>query len=247
MEKYFLKFFKAEKPVFLIDKIIYGIRKMSINTIINTYNGKMNIESYREDDDNSYSRFANPFFEGEDTFDIEEILSVKLKYVYSLGIKNILEYLFLIFVCNILIYGVIVDENLKIGILGISIIVTSIVIVLLDILLPSSHIKFNALEIKFNNGNRVCIPVDNGNHIVQENINKLINDLIKINPKININNRWMKYYDWEGNGYLERIVYSKLSKSEIKKVLNKGERHYIIEDLENNWYYLDEYHLWKKK
>ena len=53
----------------------------------------------------------------------------------------------------------------------------------------------------------------------------------------------ISYYDWEGNGYLERIVYSKLSKSEIKKVLNKGERHYIIEDLGDNWYYLDEHHL----
>ena len=52
----------------------------------------------------------------------------------------------------------------------------------------------------------------------------------------------ISYYDWEGNGYLERIVYSKLSKREIKKLLNKGDRYYIIEDLGDNWYYLDEHH-----
>ena len=53
----------------------------------------------------------------------------------------------------------------------------------------------------------------------------------------------ISYYDWEGNGYFERIVYSKLSKSEIKKLLNKKEdRDYIIEDLGDNWYYLDEHH-----
>ncbi len=65
------------------------------------------------------------------------------------------------------------------------------------------------------------------------------NAITKIENKDGI----ISYYDWEGNGYLERIVYSKLSKSEIKKVLNKGERHYIIEDLGDNWYYLDEHHL----
>ena len=53
----------------------------------------------------------------------------------------------------------------------------------------------------------------------------------------------ISYYDWEGNGYFERIVYSKLSKSEIRKLLNKKEdRDYIIEDLGDNWYYLDEHH-----
>ena len=52
----------------------------------------------------------------------------------------------------------------------------------------------------------------------------------------------ISYYDWEGNGYFERIVYSKLSKSEIRKLLNKGDRDYIIEDLGDNWYYLDEHH-----
>ena len=54
----------------------------------------------------------------------------------------------------------------------------------------------------------------------------------------------ISYYDWEGNGYFERIVYSKLSKSEIRKLLNKKEdRDYIIEDLGDNWYYLDEHHM----
>lgn len=53
----------------------------------------------------------------------------------------------------------------------------------------------------------------------------------------------ISYYDWEGNGYFERIVYSKLSKSEIRKLLNKGDRDYIIEDLGDNWYYLDEHHM----
>ena len=53
----------------------------------------------------------------------------------------------------------------------------------------------------------------------------------------------ISYYDWEGSGYLERIVYSKLSKREIKNLLNKGDRYYIIEDLGDNWYYLDEHHL----
>ena len=52
----------------------------------------------------------------------------------------------------------------------------------------------------------------------------------------------ISYYDWEGNGYFERIVYSKLSKSEIRKLLNKEDRDYIIEDLGDNWYYLDEHH-----
>ena len=58
------------------------------------------------------------------------------------------------------------------------------------------------------------------------------NGITKIENKDGI----ISYYDWEGNGYLERIVYSKLSKREIKKVLNKGERHYVIEALGNDWY-----------
>ena len=53
----------------------------------------------------------------------------------------------------------------------------------------------------------------------------------------------ISYYDWENNGSFERIVYSKLSKIEIKKILNKGDRHFIIENLGDNWYYLHESHL----
>ena len=61
--------------------------------------------------------------------------------------------------------------------------------------------------------------------------------------KISYKNGVVEYYDWEGNGYLERVVYSKYSKSELEKMYNTGERHYVIEELGDNWYYFDEHHL----
>ncbi len=53
----------------------------------------------------------------------------------------------------------------------------------------------------------------------------------------------IEYYDWENYGQFEKIVYSKYTKSELTKLYNKGERHYVIEELGDNWYYLDEHHL----
>lgn len=53
----------------------------------------------------------------------------------------------------------------------------------------------------------------------------------------------IQYYDLEANRYLERVIYTKLNKSQLKKLYNKGQRHYIVTDLGNNWYYLNEHHL----
>ena len=60
---------------------------------------------------------------------------------------------------------------------------------------------------------------------------------------IEFNNGIIEYFDWENYGYLEKIIYTTYSKFELKKIYNKGERHYVIEELGNNCYYLDEHHL----
>ena len=53
----------------------------------------------------------------------------------------------------------------------------------------------------------------------------------------------IEYYDWEKYGQFEKIIYSKLSKRKLKKLYNKNGRHYVIESLGDNWYYLDEHHI----
>lgn len=60
---------------------------------------------------------------------------------------------------------------------------------------------------------------------------------------IEFNNGIIEYFDWENYGYLEKIIYTTYSKFELKKIYNKGERQYVIEELGNNYYYLDEHHL----
>ncbi|MBP3597755.1 MAG: hypothetical protein J6J60_10260 [Clostridia bacterium] len=60
---------------------------------------------------------------------------------------------------------------------------------------------------------------------------------------IEFNNGIIEYFDWENYGYLEKIIYTTYSKFELKKIYNKGERQYVIEELGNNCYYLDEHHL----
>ena len=177
----------------------YNMLKKSINTSV-TINGNYlevkSVENERftpEDKRHKhprakYAKAFNPFFLGEKTINVEDILSVKIKNARIFGFFTIFGYIIYIIMILAVIYDFLFNRRMEswgFFLNCVNFIVLESYIIIFPLLDVNECYKYKSLHINFINEKSICIPIENWKKN-KEILHNFENDIKSENPRIKI-------------------------------------------------------------